>query len=197
MTIFDRTCLALAFMLTAHAAQAQLQPCTAGAPGTRETVSIKNASFDESGPPSGIRDWQTIEHVHPGHYVFEMDAQQPHSPPSSAKMKRVGDEDFGSLQQTVVIKACWVGKKAVLSGFLRSQDATEVGGALVLQANGGGGDILAWNHMNESKLRGTVSWAKHVIEIPIPANTYVLRFGYMLEGPGSLWADDLKLEIVY
>lgn len=197
MTFFDRTFLSLAFLLTSQAALAQLQPCVAGAPGTRETVAIKNASFDEVGPPSGIRDWQTIEHVHPGHYVFERETQQPHSPPVSAKMKRVGDEDFGSLQQTFVIKSCWVGKKAVLSGFLRSQDVTDVGGALILQANGGGGDILSWNHMNENKVRGTTPWTKHSIEIPIPPNTYVLRFGYMLEGPGALWADDLKLEIVY
>lgn len=184
------------YALASQCVQAEILACTAGPSGSREQVVIQNSSFDEQGP-AGIAQWLGIEHVHPGHYLFELDKHQPKSLPSSARISRVGDEDFGSLQQTVVIKSCWVGKRAVLTGFLRSAEVAEVGGALVLQANGGGGSILAWNHMNEQKVRGTTSWKSYSIDIAVPADTYFLRFGFMLEGPGTLWADDMKLEIIY
>ena len=177
-------------------ALAQLPACEPGAPGTRERVAIKNASFDDAGA-NGIRDWIGIEHVRRGDYRFELDAEQPYSKPSSARIRRVGDEDFGCLQQTVMIKSCWVGRKAVLSGFLRSEKASDVGGALVLQANDGGGAILSWNHMNDGKIQGTTPWKRYEIEVPIPAGTYYLRFGFMLEGAGTLWADDLNVDVVY
>lgn len=50
--------------------------------------------------------------------------------------------------------------------------------------------------MNDARVRGTQPWKRYDIELAIPANAERLRVGVMLEEQGTLWADDISLEIV-
>lgn len=168
--------------------------CTAPRPDAPVNVPLANASFDtaQDGRP---KDWKALEHRVPGNYAFELDTNNPHSPPTSALIRQVHTEDYGTLQQVIKVQPCWIGKTARLSAYLRSENANGGGGALVMHATAGSA-ILSWNHMNDNRVKGSQPWKLYSIEVGIPPGTYALEPGVMLEDDGKLWADDVKLEII-
>ncbi|WP_157462921.1 hypothetical protein [Curvibacter gracilis] len=172
------------------AAQAQ-----AGCPSANEAVKVtlSNPSFSEN-VDGGIKGWKAIEHRVRGNYAFELDTKIFHSAPSSAQIRQVSPEDYGVLKQETLIPACWKGKLAKLSGYLRTDKAMGGGGALVLHVTDGS-NILKWNHMSDDRVKGTQDWKRYTIELRIPDNGYMLETAVMLEDDGALWVDDLNLEI--
>lgn len=159
-------------------------------------VPLKNASFDQLDAQGRMRDWQFQEHVTPGHYTFEADPKGAKSAPASARIQRIKTEDYGSMVQGVAVEPCWKGRTARLTGFLRTQEANGVGAALTLQVRLADGGIGLWDHMNDRRVRGTRGWNSYSVEVKIGDNAYSLLYGLLLEGEGTLWADDLQLEIL-
>lgn len=169
--------------------------CVSPQAGKPVNVPLLNASFEAKGDDGRPKDWKALEHRVSGNYAFEVDTDHPYSPPSSALIRQVHTEDYGTVQQVIRVQPCWVGKSARLSGFLRTEGANGAGGALVMHATAGS-NIMTWNHMNDSRVRGTQPWKPYSIEVKIPPGAYALELGVMLEDDGKLWADDLKLEII-
>jgi len=158
-------------------------------------ISLKNSSFnpDKQGKMSA---WTTIEHASGNSYTFVADPDNALSAPSSARIRRHGSEPFGLLQQSVIIHPTWHNKIARLSGSLRSENINGAGGALVLRADDGSGKILAWNFMQNARVKGTQDWKRYTIELKIPPTAYSLKVGVMLEDGGTLWADNLAVELI-
>lgn len=157
-------------------------------------VPLKNPSFD--GDSEGhLLDWRAAEHVQGGQYLFKADTQNPYSGNSSALIRRTGEQIFGFLYQEIKVPECWRNKIAHLSGFLRTEDAADSGGGLVIQAVNGSGNVRAFDHMNDRLARNTTPWKPYEVSITIPPDALTLRAGAMLQGGGSLWVNDLKLEI--
>lgn len=174
-------------------ALANTGPCPE--PGKPARVPLENPSF--LGSTGDVpANWVAKEHRVRDHYEFRADDNAPLSAPTSARIRQIKPEDFGVLDQTVRVLACWQGQRARLTGFLRTEAAVGVGAGLVMQTVGPDGSIQTWNHMNDSRVRGTQPWKKHQIEVAIPGNAERLRVGVMLEEGGTLWADDLSLEIL-
>ncbi len=179
-------------VLTGITSAAQAQPACPSA-GEAAKVTLTNPSFSET-EDGRIKGWKAIEHRVSGNYTFERDTKIFLSAPSSAQIRQVSPEDFGVLKQETLIPACWKGKLAKLSGYLRTDKAMGGGGALVLHVTDGS-NILKWNHMNDGRVKGTQDWKRYTIELRIPDNGYMLETAVMLEDDGALWVDDLTLEI--
>ncbi|RFC33973.1 MAG: hypothetical protein DID92_2727744645 [Candidatus Nitrotoga sp. SPKER] len=164
-------------------------------PAPDAVISLKNPSFnpDKLGKITG---WVEIEHGSGNSYTFVADSENALSVPSSARIKRYGSEPFGLLQQSISVHPSWHNKTARLSGSLRGVDINGAGGALVLRADDGSGQILAWNFMQNTRVKGTQDWKQYTIELKIPPSTYSLIVGVMLEDGGTLWADNLAIELV-
>lgn len=175
-------------------------------------IALKNASFipDDKGR---LTDW--IYPVPAGTaYTYAADSAIAHSAPASLRMSRNPTKAVGTwalAEQRVNVEPAWVGKTVRLSGWLKSQGIEAGGGALVLQARalsaadmanamlqarGGGEKILAYNHMDDTRVRGDKDWAPYSIELKIPAGAQQLQVGVLLQEEGTLWADDLKLELI-
>jgi hypothetical protein len=169
-------------------------PCVAPRPDAPVKVSLRNPSFTAAQDGQAV-DWTPLEHRVAGNYVFELDSAQPRSKPYSAVIRQIHPEDYGTLKQTVRVQPCWRGKLARLSGDLRTEGANGGGGALILHATNGS-DILAWNHMNDDRVKGTQPWKRYSIVMKIPPAGYELDVAVTLEDDGKLWADDIELEIV-
>lgn len=176
--------------LLSTTAQAQTACPSASEPAK---VNLINPSFTDT-EDGRIKGWKAIEHRVSGNYAFELDTKVFHSAPSSAQIRQVSTEDFGVLKQETLIPACWKGKLAKLSGYLRTDKALGGGGALVLHVTDGS-NILKWNHMNDARVKGSQDWKRYTIELRIPDNGYMLETAVMLEDDGALWVDDLTLEI--
>ncbi|MDP1678722.1 MAG: hypothetical protein Q8L02_01105, partial [Candidatus Nitrotoga sp.] len=106
-------------------------------------INLKNPSFnpDQQGKMSA---WTAIEHGSGNSYTFEADPENALSIPTSARIRRHGSEPYGLLQQSIGVHPSWHNKTARLSGSLRGVDISGAGGALVLRADDGSGQILAW-----------------------------------------------------
>jgi hypothetical protein len=100
------------------------------------------------------------------------------------------------LVQMVRVNPAWAGKTVRFNGYLRTAGATGTGAGLTLQATTGGGAILVHDHMDGRRVRGDQDWQRVSAEIKVPAAAYFLKAGVILEDDGTLWADDLQLELV-
>jgi hypothetical protein len=158
-------------------------------------VALKNPKFDTV-VNGTLVDWSASEHNAGKSYTFKSDEKDAFSPPFSAQIARYGPEIYGLLEQSIIIKPEWIGKKARLSAYLKTTGAVDEGGGLVLQARRGDGSINTHDHMNETRLRNDSPWKRYSVSVAIPTGTYWLRVGAMLEGSGTLWVDDFQLEIV-
>ena len=158
-------------------------------------ISLKNPSFnpDQHGKMNA---WTAIEHGSGNSYTFVADPENALSIPSSARIRRHGSEPYGLLQQSIGVHPSWHNKTARLSGSLRGVDINGAGGALVLRADDGSGQILAWNFMQNARVKGTQDWKRYTIELKIPPSAYSLIAGVMLEDGGTLWADNLAIELI-
>ena len=158
-------------------------------------IALTNPSFvaNAQGRMDG---WTAIEHNSGNSYTFVADTENAYSAPSSLRMHQYGKEFFGAVQQNLRAQPNWIGRTVRLSGMLRSDGVTGGGGALVLQALNGNDNILGHNHMDGHRITGTTPWQPYSIEVKLPPNTYTLRVGVMLEDAGTLWADDLRLELL-
>lgn len=158
-------------------------------------ISLKNPSFnpDQQGKMTA---WTAIEHGSGNSYTFVVDPENALSIPGSARIRRHGSEPYGLLQQSISVHPTWYNKTVRLSGSLRGVDINGAGGALVLRADDGSGQILAWNFMQNDRVKGTQDWKRYTIELKIPPSAYSLIVGIMLEDGGTLWADNLAIELI-
>lgn len=189
------------FPVVASTVLALLLAACAGGPGPGGDVAtagnglLRNASF-EIDASANFPGWEMLEHSRGKSFTFTADSQGARSAPSSLRIHRYGDEDWGLLRQMVPVRPEWRGRKARLSGYLRSEGADHFGGALIVQARGAGDAVLTWDHMPERRVFGTTPWAPFRVEVKVPPAAQQLLVGVMLEGGGTLWADDVLLEIV-
>lgn len=137
-----------------------------------------------------------LEHNTGASYSFTPDNSTFYSGAYSARISRHGDEIYGRLDQKISVQPQWIGKTVRLSGMLKTEKAEGGGGALILQVIAADGSISAWNHMHTDRAKGTRDWKAYAIDLKTPGNAVLYRFGVMLEDGGTLWADDLTLEIL-
>ena len=50
--------------------------------------------------------------------------------------------------------------------------------------------------MQNARVKGTQSWKCYTIELKIPSSAYSLIVGVMLKDGGTLWADNLMIELI-
>jgi hypothetical protein len=164
-------------------------------PAPDAVISLKNPSFnpDQQGKMNG---WTEIEHGSGKSYTFVADPENALSIPTSARIRRHGSEPYGLLQQSIGVHPSWHNKTVRLSGSLKGVDISGAGGALVLRADDGSGQILAWNFMQNTRVKGTQDWKQYTIELKIPPSAFSLIAGVMLEDGGTLWADNLAIELI-
>jgi hypothetical protein len=164
------------------------------------TIALVNPGFESAKP--GVRGdpegWTGIQHAGPLSYSFKLDREVRHDGTASLRIDNVGPEPFGAIFQQFPAGALR-GRTLKLSAWLRTRDAsgsyTGGGAVLTLQAMQGGAPI-AHNHMASAPIKGTTDWARHEIILVIPATTDQIEVGAMLHGPGTLWIDDVTLEVV-
>lgn len=159
-------------------------------------VPIQNASFDQASASGELAYWLASEHNQGNSYTFAARSDAVWSAPLSLKINRYGTETYGAMNQLVPLQASWIGKTARLSAYLKTADAVDGGAGLTLQMLGGAGEILDWNHMNDAKIKLNKPWQTYSITLKVLPKTSFISVGIMLEGGGTLWADDMKLELI-
>jgi hypothetical protein len=78
-----------------------------------------------------------------------------------------------------------------LRGYLRLKDVSGNAGLWLRQD--GDGQTLSLENMESQQVKGTRDWAQYRITLPINPKAQQLMIGVLVEGTGTLWADDLEL----
>lgn len=101
-------------------------------------------------------------------------------------------EGNGILMQNFVV-GIYRGKRVRLTGYLKTADATS---AQLWMRIDGADQTLASDDMANRPITGTVDWVKCELVLEVPVAAININIGCLLRGPGQLWVDDLRFEIV-
>ncbi|WP_374665102.1 hypothetical protein [Ramlibacter sp.] len=186
---------ALGGSLLAGCQTAEPVPASNLPPG-KQSIALVNPGFavDASGRFTG---WTKLEHNVGNSYRFEADAEvYALSAPTSLRISRHGLEFYGLTEQRVRVQPEWIGRTVRLSGYLRTRGVTGTGAALVLQVRDGSDQILVAEQMNGRRVRGDLDWQQYSVQVRVVQAAWWLQVGAMLEDDGTLWVDDLALDLM-
>lgn len=133
-------------------------------------------------------------------YAILLDPEVTHGGQTSARIERRTDVDTDKtsapLTQWIPAKD-WQGKRLRLTGWLRTRDIATTGyGALWMRTDSETSTGLAFDNMPDRAPRGTTDWTQYTVVLDVAPEATDIYFGIVLEGDGTLWADDLTLEEV-
>jgi peptidase S41-like protein len=119
------------------------------------------------------------------------DDQIVHGGKWAARLERKDSSNgkFSTLTNAVPIS--FAGKRIELRGFLKS-DAVSGYFGMWLREDGDDGQ-LGFDNMQNRQLKGTTDWTEYSIILPLNPDAKTLVFGFLMEGTGKTWADDLQL----
>ena len=86
------------------------------------------------------------------------------------------------------------GSKVRLSGLVKSEDVTHWAGLWMRVDKGG--EMLSLDNMQNRGIKGTTGWQRYYVVLEVPKDATKIAFGILLSGPGSVWLDGPKIEIV-
>lgn len=96
---------------------------------------------------------------------------------------------FSSLVTGIPVE--FAGTTLELRGYLRSENVS--GFMALYMGQDGDGANLGFTSMEPQQIKGTNDWKEYVITVPLHRDARQLYFGAVLNGTGTLWADDLRL----
>lgn len=104
-------------------------------------------------------------------------------------------DGFGTIMQSFN-PSIYLGKRVRLSGYIKSKDLKSWAGMWFRIDGPDKENALAFDNMQKRPIKGTTAWQKYEIVLDAPENSTGFAFGVLQAGPGEVWLDDLKFEIV-
>ena len=154
---------------------------------------------------SSLAVWATAPHgwylagSKPAEYETGVDAQTTYAGQVSAylKAKKPVVDGFGTLMQDFHAKD-YVGKRVRFSAFVKSEDVESWAGLWmrVDQGEGATPRVLAFDNMSTRPIKGTADWTNYAVVLDVPDGATGIFFGVMVNGAGSVWMSDVKVETV-
>lgn len=180
-------------------AAALLATGCAGTAGTQvralpRDVALVNAGF-ELDPVAGVNcapQWECSAHSDPGSFQYRIDESAPSGGKRSLRIERVRNEPWGLATQ-VVRDPALRGAKLRFSIAVRAEGAAGEGGGPYFFAIKSGG---AGAGHEQRLVKGTTRWDRVSIEFRVPDNAELFEVGACLYGPGRVWFDDARLEVL-
>ena len=171
-------------------------PAAPAAPAVRSPhgTTVINPGFESTVPGRRNNDpegWFSHQHAGTLSYRFTLDTTNPRSGARSLRIENIGPEPYGAITQAIDGRP-YRGKTVKLSAWMRTQGTENA--ALTLAAMSGG-IPLAHNFMSEKPVKGTTGWARYTITLPMPPATEFVEVGAMIQGKGSVWFDDVEVEV--
>jgi hypothetical protein len=102
-------------------------------------------------------------------------------------------DEFGSMMQRFPA-GFLAGRTVQLDGELKTEKVIGWAG-LWIRADGEQVPNLLFDNMHNRGPRGEQEWARYSLEVNLPAETRWLNIGIVLNGSGTVWADDLHLRM--
>jgi hypothetical protein len=103
---------------------------------------------------------------------------------------------FAGMMQATAAQQ-YKNQRVRLSGWMKTEDVTQGGGQFWLRVDGpGGGNVLAFDNMNDRAPKGTTDWQEYSIVLDVPETATSLNYGYFLHGAGQVWVNAVIIQPV-
>ena len=114
--------------------------------------------------------------------------------PSAYLVSTVQDPGgFGTLMQSVKATQ-YAGKRVRLQAWVQSNDVTSWAGLWMRIDKGQ--TAVGFDNMEQRAIRGTRPWTMYEVVLDVPADATGISFGALLNGPGKIWLNDVKFDVV-
>ncbi len=190
----------LAFTMAGADAQAPAGSASGDVKPAAAPVALVNPGFesDEPGILGNPKGWFSSQHAGSKSYVFALDDAVAKSGRRSFRVVNIGPEPFGMISQALPARDLR-GKTLRYSAWMRTQDAKGngfgKGGQMQIVAMRYGSPV-AHNFGREIPATGTTEWTHYEVTLAVPQSADSVEVGALLFGSGTLWLDDVALEIV-
>ncbi|WP_338771604.1 transcriptional regulator [Massilia sp. METH4] len=87
------------------------------------------------------------------------------------------------------------GKRVRFTAQVRTRDISQWSG-LWMRADRPGQHAASFYNSADKPIRGTTGWQQRSVTLDVPVDANVLAFGVVGAGKGTVWIDELKLEVV-
>jgi hypothetical protein len=131
----------------------------------------------------------------PTEYETGVDTGQAYQGHASAilQSKRPSVDGFGTLMQSVNAEQ-YQGNTIRLSGLVKSEEVTRWAGLWMRVDKGT--ETLALDNMQNRPIKGTTGWQRYYVVLAVPKDATRIAFGILLDGPGEVWLNSAKFEVV-
>ncbi len=173
-------------------------------------VRAVNLGFEEGAAGPGMPSAWSYGNSSPTSYEWASDDAVKRSGQRSLRIRAIGDAPAGFGGVTQCIRTPKNASVVRYSGYLKTEKASaavgEGAGLWIRIANEEDTDDIAFDNMHsrhepgtpetmeDRRLHGDTDWTRQEIELKIPKERGRTCFGALMDGPGTFWADDLKIE---
>jgi len=160
-------------------------------PGTGLVILIACSLALQASVPTG---W-ILAGSKPASYEVGIDAQAAYNSHPSAylKAKEPVTDGFGTLMQDFRADK-YVGKRLRFSAFVKS-DGVQGWAGLWMRLDSSSRQ-LTLDNMQDRLIKGTTGWQKYEVVLDVPQDATGIFFGVLLDGPGAVWLNSAKFEVV-
>lgn len=145
---------------------------------------------------------QSIDNWHkagtkPKSYEIGFDKSTYKTGSKSAYLKSIDNKikGFGTLMQQCDAKD-YLGKKIKMSAYIKSEDVKNWAGMWLRIDSKYGRRVLGFDNMQKRAIKGTTDWKKYEIILDVPPDSGSLNYGFLIDGTGQIWFDQLSIEII-
>jgi hypothetical protein len=146
-----------------------------------------------AGSPSG---W-FLAGSDPYSYVNTIDPNVRHEGAPSARLASAeATKGFGTMMQAFDA-ADYTGKRLQLSGWVKAEAVTGWAGLWMRVDDASTpAKVLTFDNMQTRPIKGTLGWKHYNVVLDIPVAAKSVSMGILLDGQGTVWVSDLKVEVV-
>lgn len=102
---------------------------------------------------------------------------------------------FGTLMQKCKAEE-FHGKRVRMSAWVKSEKVMSWAGLWMRVDGPEASQPLAFDNMQSRPIKGTSGWSQHQVVLDVAPEAKDIAFGILLDGPGAVWLDEIKFEVV-
>ena len=131
----------------------------------------------------------------PALYETDVDKSMTYGGAPSAFLRSNGPvpEGFGTLMQEFAATE-YLGKRVRLGAFVKAEDVTRWAG-LWMRVDKGTKSV-SFDNMQNRAIKGSTGWMHYEVVLDVPQDATGMAFGILLDGPGTVWLNSVKVETV-
>jgi len=156
-------------------------------------IALVNPGFEAPANGPQAPGWVPTQHYgKERNFEWSVDTGSASEGKSSYRIKRLSEQAFGMIQQSVRVDA-FAGKTVEFSAMLKADEVGPEGWLLVVNVENRN-TIL--EQLRSEPVTGKQNWKRSVLRVRLPPDVFELKLGVMLLDAGTGWVDDVKLRVV-